>query len=65
MFSLDERSAPRDGGNSEELRQRLGPEVPLAWLIGGDSLDGLMRWHRWQQLFALAHIVVVRDEERG
>lgn len=42
-----------------ELRSRLGPQVPLAWLIGGDSLQGLMGWHRWQDLFALAHIVVV------
>ena len=42
-----------------QLRQDLGPDVPLAWLIGGDSLGSLERWHQWERLFALAHIVVV------
>ena len=43
----------------QQLRQQLGPEQPLAWLIGGDSLAGLAGWHQWQRLFALAHIIVV------
>lgn len=40
------------------LRQQHGPRVPLAWLIGGDSLVSLERWHRWQDLFRLGHVVV-------
>jgi nicotinate-nucleotide adenylyltransferase len=32
---------------------------PLALLLGADALQGLARWHRWQQLFTLAHLVVV------
>lgn len=43
----------------QQLRQQLGPEQPLAWLIGGDSLAGLPAWHQWQRLLALAHIIVV------
>lgn len=42
-----------------ELRRQHGPKQPLAWLIGGDSLDNLHRWHQWPRLFALAHVVVV------
>lgn len=42
-----------------QLRATLGDDVPLAWLIGGDSLASLASWHRWQRLFELAHIVVV------
>lgn len=32
---------------------------PLALLLGTDALQGLAGWHRWQQLFTLAHLVVV------
>lgn len=42
-----------------ELRATVGPDVPLAWVVGGDSLAGLEGWHRWQALFDLAHLVVV------
>jgi len=42
-----------------QLRGSLGPGVPLAWLIGGDSLASLTRWYQWERLFELAHIVVV------
>lgn len=41
------------------LRAESGPQQPLAWLIGGDSLATLSQWHRWQALFELAHVVVV------
>jgi nicotinate-nucleotide adenylyltransferase len=32
---------------------------PLALLLGTDALQGLAGWHRWEQLFTLAHLVVV------
>jgi len=32
---------------------------PLALLIGFDAFAGLSEWHRWEQLFTLAHFVVV------
>ena len=49
----------------EALRKERGPDVPLAWLVGGDSLASLTRWRRWQDLFALGHIVVVDREGSG
>ena len=41
----------------QELRDEL--RQPLALLLGTDALQGLASWHRWEQLFALAHLVVV------
>jgi len=32
---------------------------PLALIIGSDAFAGLTSWHRWEQLFTLAHLVVV------
>ncbi|MEN5115780.1 nicotinate-nucleotide adenylyltransferase [Luteimonas sp. TWI662] len=47
------------------LRARLGDARPLAWLVGADSLLGLPGWHRWQALFALAHLVVAERPGSG
>lgn len=41
-----------------ELREELGPDMPLAWLIGIDSFLGLPSWHHWQDLFSLCHFIV-------
>src|SRR5699024_10484344 len=35
------------------------PRTPLCLLMGLDSFNGLPRWHQWQRLLELAHIVVV------
>ena len=43
-----------------ELRAELGAAAPLAWLIGADSLLQLHTWHRWRELFGLAHVVAVQ-----
>lgn len=40
------------------LRAEVGPDYPLVWLIGSDSLLQLHTWHRWQDLFTLAHLAV-------
>lgn len=42
-----------------ELRDELGVDAPIAWLIGADSLLQLASWHRWRDLFELAHILAV------
>ena len=43
-----------------ELRAELGGDAPIAWLVGADSLRQLHTWHRWQELFERAHLVVVQ-----
>jgi nicotinate-nucleotide adenylyltransferase len=35
------------------------PQRPLALLIGADAFAGLAQWWRWEQLFTLAHLLVV------
>ena len=42
----------------ERWRDRLGPERSLVLLLGADAFARLESWHRWRELFALAHIAV-------
>ncbi len=54
----------RRGGKSytvltlEELR-RDAPLRPVWLVLGADAFRGLPAWHRWREIFTLAHIVVV------
>ena len=61
---LDERELRRDGPSYSvdtlaELRAEFGSERPFAWIIGQDAFAGLPGWHRWRELFELAHLVVL------
>jgi nicotinate-nucleotide adenylyltransferase len=40
-----------------ELRVEA-PERPLALVVGADAFLGLPTWHRWRELFGLAHLIV-------
>ena len=66
-LSIDRREIDR-GGKSytvltlEELRSQ-DPARPLAWIVGADALLGLPTWHRWRELFDLAHLIVVARPE--
>ncbi len=42
-----------------ELRQELGAEIPLALIVGWDAFAGLSSWHRWHEMFSLAHLCVL------
>ncbi|MDD2701739.1 MAG: nicotinate-nucleotide adenylyltransferase [Sideroxydans sp.] len=42
------------------LRAELGMQQPLCLILGGDAFLQLHTWHEWQQLFTLAHIVVLQ-----
>jgi nicotinate-nucleotide adenylyltransferase len=39
-------------------RAKLGPDVSLSYLIGGDQLVRLDTWHDWRRLFDYAHVCV-------
>lgn len=43
-----------------ELRAETGPGMPLALIVGADAFIGLDTWHRWGELFALAHLIVAQ-----
>jgi nicotinate-nucleotide adenylyltransferase len=59
----DERELRRAGKSYtvltlEELRAEF-PHRPLLLLLGADAFIGLPSWHRWKDIFGLAHVVVV------
>lgn len=61
---LDTRELHREGPSYSvdtlrELRAELGPERSLVLLVGADAFAGLAGWHRWRELFALAHVGVL------
>jgi nicotinate-nucleotide adenylyltransferase len=42
----------------ERQRRLHGPQRPLVLLVGADAFARLEAWHRWRELFGLAHIAV-------
>jgi len=62
-LEIDERELRRDGPSYmvdtlESLRTEQGEE-PVCLALGLDALLGLDRWHRWQDILALSHLVVM------
>lgn len=62
-LTLDTRELERGGPSYtvdtlEELRRDVG-ERPLVLLLGADAFAGLRSWHRWRDLFLVAHIGVI------
>jgi len=65
LFLLDEREIfkPAPSYTVEtllDLRRELGATQPLCLFMGADAFLGLATWHRWRELFGLAHIVVTQ-----
>jgi nicotinate-nucleotide adenylyltransferase len=63
-LTLDTRELDRAGPSYtidtlHELRAEQG-ERPLVLLLGADAFAGLASWHRWRELFEVAHIGVLR-----
>jgi nicotinate-nucleotide adenylyltransferase len=61
-FEADDREIRRQGtcytfDTLNELRVELG-DRPLCLLMGSDAFSALTTWHRWEELFDLAHIVI-------
>ncbi|MDX1454535.1 MAG: nicotinate-nucleotide adenylyltransferase [Gammaproteobacteria bacterium] len=64
MFSVDSQELERSGTSYtidtlESLRAEL-PEAMLVLMLGEDAFAGLHRWHRWQEIFSLAQVVIMR-----
>lgn len=63
-MQVDRRELARAGRSYsidtlQQLRDELGPELPLVWVIGGDSLLQLDTWKDWRRIFELAHVLAV------
>ncbi|HEY2624188.1 MAG TPA: nicotinic acid mononucleotide adenylyltransferase, partial [Dyella sp.] len=62
-LTLDTRELERSGPSYTidtlmELRAEQG-DRPLVLLMGADAFTGLPTWHRWRELFDVAHIGVL------
>lgn len=60
---VDDREYQRQGVSYSvdtltELRNEY-PDAALFFIVGADAFNGLLAWHKWSELFQLAHIVVV------
>ena len=60
---VDDRECHRQGVSYSvdtltELRNEH-PDAALFFIVGVDAFNGLLAWHKWSELFQLAHIVVV------
>ena len=61
-FSVDDRELRRQGPSwtvdtLTELRAEF-PARPLCLVVGMDAFLGLERWHRWERILELAHLLV-------
>lgn len=61
-FTVDDREVRRTGPSYSvdtltELRAEH-PSRPICLLLGMDAFLGLPHWHRWKEIFDLAHVVV-------
>jgi nicotinate-nucleotide adenylyltransferase len=63
-LTVDDRELQREGPSYtvetlKNLREELGPDVALCWVMGADAFAHLDSWYQWEQLLVLAHIVVL------
>jgi nicotinate-nucleotide adenylyltransferase len=69
-LALDTRELLREGPSYTvdtllDVREEIGDERPLVLLVGADAFAGLPQWHRWKELFDLAHIGVLTRPGSG
>ncbi|MEP6483801.1 MAG: nicotinate-nucleotide adenylyltransferase [Rudaea sp.] len=69
-LSVDARELLRGGPSYTldtliELRAELPAQRSIALLLGDDAFAGLPTWHRWRDLFGLAHFVVLTRPNHG
>jgi len=62
-FDVDDRELRREGptytyDTLAEIRKERGPDLPIVFLTGSDTFEKIDTWHRWTELFDLAHFVV-------
>lgn len=62
-FVVDDREMRREGPSYSvdtlrSMREELGPDRPVCFVVGLDAFLGLGTWHRWREIPALAHLVV-------
>ena len=69
-LEVDDREILRQGPSYTydtltSIRDEVGPDVALIMVLGLDSFVTLSTWHRWRDLLASAHILVLSDHLQG
>jgi nicotinate-nucleotide adenylyltransferase len=68
-FDVDDRELKREGNTYTydtlaEIRRERGPDTSLVFLTGTDTFAKIDTWHRWHELFDLAHFgVAIRADD--
>jgi nicotinate-nucleotide adenylyltransferase len=68
-FDVDDREIKRTGNTYTydtlaEIRHERGPDTPIVFLAGTDTFATIDTWHRWTELFDLAHFgIAVRADD--
>lgn len=65
LFNIDLRELQRQTPSYtvetlRGLRAERGPQQPVGFIIGQDSLLTLHHWHQWQELLELCHLLVCK-----
>jgi nicotinate-nucleotide adenylyltransferase len=65
LFRLDERELQRDtpswtAQTLQAWREEQGPDVPLAFIIGQDSLLNFPSWYQYETILNNSHLIVCR-----
>ncbi|EJD6376943.1 MULTISPECIES: nicotinate-nucleotide adenylyltransferase [Providencia] len=63
LFAIDTRELAKNSPSYTietlaELRQEIGPEKPLAFIIGQDSLLSINKWYGWDRILDNCHLLV-------
>jgi len=63
LFIADDRELRRQGASYtvdtlRSLREEFGEKEPLALMIGMDAFLDFTKWHEWETIISLAHLVV-------
>ncbi len=63
-FQIDDREMLREGPSymvdTLASMRAEAPEQSLCLIVGLDAFQGMPAWHRWREIFKLAHVVVMQ-----
>ena len=63
-LSVDGRELERAGpsytiDSLHEIRETMGPTASITFILGGDSVAQLHRWHRWREITSLVNLAIL------
>lgn len=70
-FDVDDRELRREGPTYSydtlaQVRAERGPSRPIVFLTGSDAFAQVTTWHRWEEIFGLAHFgVAIRADDEA